>query len=546
LTEPISGRAAALTIAGVTSVGLALRVVLWLRPFIVLDRLFIPDDTYYTLNIARSLAHGHGPTVDGSTLTSGFQPLLGFLAVPFFWLSDSPTFAVRADLALLIVVDTATILLIGWIAHRLAGRLAAIVAASLWAISPVALSMAFGGLETSLAMFLELATVAAWIWANDRPSTLRSVAVGVIAALAVLSRIDAVFLVLALVIVQWWRGSRRALVPRAIACAVTLAPWWGWCIATFGTPVPTSGRPAHALAPAASFSTRTSALAVGAVSGGPFRPNDALRVWFVRHPALATISFWFVVALFVLVALVWARLVGRPRAHRDRGASGPDALAIAASLPVFAAALLVFYAWFAVTYYFTRYLAPVALVAALVVAVGVGRLAASPRRNRRLALGALAVAAVVPAVASLGTDVSYLTVSGRSAPRVGDASYYDTATGYADVARRIVRLPPRGSVLAGVQSGAIGYFGQDRLTVVNLDGVVNPDADAANRHGRIAEYMRSRGVTWIADYQLFVLGLEYQLRRLDPHVNGTLVATFPNDGGRPEYQVVRIDTKIAP
>jgi hypothetical protein len=354
--------------------------------------------------------------------------------------------------------------------------------------------------------------------------------------------------VLALVVVQLWRGSRRALVPGAIACALTLAPWWGWCIATFGTPIPTSGRPAHALAGSASFATQTSALALGAVSGGPFRPNDSLRVWFVRHATAATFAFWFVVALLVLLALVWARVVGRRRTHRDVGdsdTSQADALPIAASLPLFAAALLVFYAWFGLTYYFTRYLAPVAMVAALVVAVGVGRLAASRNPGRRLALGALALAAVVPTGAALGTDVSYLTSEARTVPRVGSADYYDTATGYADVALRIARLPPRGSVLAGYQSGAVGYFGQGRLTVVNLDGVVNPDAEAANRRGRIAEYVRRRNVSWIADYQLFVLGLEYQLRRLDPHVKGTLVATFPQDGARPEYQVVRIDTKIA-
>src|SRR5882757_7514778 len=66
--------ATVLAVAGLSLAGLGLRIAVLLRPLEIVDRLFIPDDTYYTLTIARSMAHGHGPTVDGSTLTSGFQP----------------------------------------------------------------------------------------------------------------------------------------------------------------------------------------------------------------------------------------------------------------------------------------------------------------------------------------------------------------------------------------------------------------------------------------------------------------------------------------
>ena len=49
-------------IAGITVVGFVLRLAVLVRPVGVIDKLFVPDDTYYTLTIARSLAHGHGPT----------------------------------------------------------------------------------------------------------------------------------------------------------------------------------------------------------------------------------------------------------------------------------------------------------------------------------------------------------------------------------------------------------------------------------------------------------------------------------------------------
>src|SRR5262245_57154945 len=166
-------------VIGSPSVGFGLRVAVFARPIGVIDKLFVPDDTYYTLTIARSIAHGHGPTVDGHTLTSGFQALLGFLMVPVYWLTDNPDTALRIDLVLLIVVDTLTIVVLAWIAYRFAGRVAAVVAAALWAISPVAVSMALGGLETSLAILGAVGLVAAWIWANDAPGNRRAVITGI-------------------------------------------------------------------------------------------------------------------------------------------------------------------------------------------------------------------------------------------------------------------------------------------------------------------------------------------------------------------------------
>lgn len=159
-------------------VGALLRGRLLTRPIAVLDRLVVPDDTYYTLTIARSLAAGHGPTVDGHTLTSGFQPLIAFLVTPMFWLTHDPDKALRADIGLLLICDLAIILFFAHIAHRLAGPLAAVVAAGVWAVSPMALVMAAGGLETTLAMLCELGLVAAALAAVRHPTPVRYAVVG--------------------------------------------------------------------------------------------------------------------------------------------------------------------------------------------------------------------------------------------------------------------------------------------------------------------------------------------------------------------------------
>jgi hypothetical protein len=78
-------------------------------------------------------------------------------------------------------------------------------------------------------------------------------------------------------------------------------------------------------------------------------------------------------------------------------------------------------------------------------------------------------------------------------------------TGYRDAALTVTRIPPAGSVLGAWQSGAFGYYAGDRLEVVNLDGVVNPDAADALRDDTTVAYMRDRNVDWLADFTLHIV-----------------------------------------
>jgi hypothetical protein len=509
-------------IIGITIVGFGLRLAVLLRPIGVIDKLFVPDDTYYTLTIARSIANGHGPTVDGHTLTSGFQALLGFLMVPAYWLTDSPDTALRIDLALLVVVDTLTIVVLAWIAYRFAGRVAAVTAAALWAVSPVAVSMALGGLETSLAILGAVGLVAAWIWANDAATTRRAVVTGAIAGLAVLARIDVALLVALLALLQLWRGPRRLLVPGAIAGAVVVAPWWIWCTVQFGTPIPTSGSAAHDLAPLRPFAREGLAQVAGAVVGGPFDVWRSLRQWLVDHPVAGMAVFWVLVVALVALGVVWARRRVMPQ------------LAVAA-LPVFAAGLLVFYAWFGVGWYFTRYLAPVACVASLIIAVAVEHVWRT-RGTWRVPLSVATAAVLLVGVVAV-VRATHRNLTDTEVPPIS----FDSITGYRDAAMAVVRVPPEGSVLGAYQSGAFGYYANDRIEVVNLDGVVNPDAADALRNGTTIAYMHDRGVDWLSDFTLhivaFVVGSKEQVHPA-PTVEG--VKGLPQYPPFPGYAMAHI------
>src|SRR5262249_26777684 len=149
-----------------------------------------------------------------------------------------------------------------------------------------------------------------------------------------------------------------------------------------------------------------------------------------------------------------------------------------------------FYAWFGLSWYFTRYLAPVACVATLLIAMLVARVAQSKSVRRAPALGALGLIAAVPLFAALRADVRSMRDNERR------EFAFDTITGYRNAARTVASIVPSGSVLGAWQSGAFGFYADDGVTVVNLDGVVNPDAADANRSDRLAFYIRDRRIDW--------------------------------------------------
>jgi hypothetical protein len=349
------------------------------------------------------------------------------------------------------------------------------------------------------------------MWANDTASAKRAVAVGVVAGLAVLARVDVALLVAVLALLQVWRGPRRLLLPGAIAGAVVVAPWWIWCTIQFGTPVPTSGSAAHDLATVRPFAREGLAQVAGAVAGGPFDVWRSLRDWLNDHPVAGMAVFWLFVVALVALGVLWALRRVMPQ------------LAVAA-LPVFAAGLLLFYAWFGVGFYFTRYLAPVACVVSLIIAVGVEHVWRARGAWRVPLFVGTAVVLLVGFVAVV--RATHRNLTDTEVPPLS----FDTVTGYRDAAMAVVQIPPEGSVLGAYQSGAFGYYANGRLEVVNLDGVVNSDAHDALRNGTIVRYMHDRGVDWLSDFGLHIVGFVVESEKV-VHPPPTVVGVK----GLPQY-----------
>jgi hypothetical protein len=473
-------------IAALTA-GVAIRVLLAMRNIEPLDDLFVPDDTYYTLGIARELAMGHGPSADGATLTNGFQPLQAFLLVPVFLLGASADAALRAAIVVSAIADVGALFALAGLARRAAGRTAGAVVAAAWGVSPLALANALNGLETSLSVCLVAAAMLLWDGERERPAAWRRVVLGVVLGLAVLARIDTVIAALLFGLVCL-RERRWELALTAAACAlVTVGGWWAYEVSHFGTVIPSSGAAVREIAGVHRSmyldARRQIAWATGTLIGAPFWTWSALRLYLFESLA----------ATLVALAAWGACLVAGTRSVRAALRGRAAALPVLVLFGWGVAVALLYVAYVPAVWFFSRYLLP----SAAGLAVWCGILLARATSNggparRRVALFA---AAVLPLVALAAGMPTFVSTPGATVDRG-----LDGAKGYRRAAREVLAQLPRGAVVGSLQSGALGYFGRYDVRVVNLDGVVDEDAAAAFASGRLAELAEQRGVTHLVDW----------------------------------------------
>jgi hypothetical protein len=196
------------------------------------------DDSYITFRYARNILQGNGfvynpgERVLGTTtplytlVMTGLAVLTGGADAPFPWLS----------LGLNAAADALTCLLLWRLGRHLRLPYAGFFAAAAWALAPFSVTFAIGGLETSLYVLLLTGTATAYL-------EKRSTTAGLLAALAVLTRPDALILVGPLMLDRLWRALRRRERLQAgelIAFFLPALAWLAFAALYFGSPIPHS------------------------------------------------------------------------------------------------------------------------------------------------------------------------------------------------------------------------------------------------------------------------------------------------------------------
>ncbi len=472
---------------------------------------FLYDDSFYDFQIARHIAHGDGPSFDGTHLTNGFQPLYVAFLVPMYWVAGSnDTLPIHAALVLSALCTVASAYLLYRILARRAGEMAAILSAGAWAFSPIVVRQAANGLETSFAMLMLAATVLFYldkIRPAERVERRRLVLMGLLAGGCVLARADLSFLVLALCLdfllvrrsLRAGRSWRREIATAGATCLVVCIPWMIYGVFAVGSPFPESGRATRflAIAYAPFFKLGPHSM----MSDGPSttfvaehfeRSIETLKVIPALHPffrgstklgerlhaprATEYLADAVGIALLAAFAVWWWK---RRKSARGRECREFEFLIGFAAMMVAAYSTFVFGVFFFLRYYYPVYFIGM-IFAGLALDDAIAYFQSRSIRVRGLALAGSGVYAV--SLLFMGYTSAF-----RSTPVY---RFYDAA--------RWIKTHTESSDTIGVfQSGAIGYLSGRR--VINLDGKVNHEAFAALRAGKLSSYVQSAGIDLVMD-----------------------------------------------
>jgi len=512
-----------LLVAGVFCAAVVFHLAVVNQDFPVLAKNgFLYDDSFYAFKIAHSLATGTGASFDGIHPTNGFQPLYVFLLVPFYWLFPSNLVTpIYAALMLSALFTALTAVLLFKILGRYTSSKVALLLTAIWAFSPVVTKQAANGLETSLALLLFASVVHVYlsrIRAVIAPPTRSFVVLGVLVGLAMLARIDEVFLGLVvlldyLLVLRKRRagtGALKGVFAAVLTAVVAYSPWVVYNAVSLGGVVQDSGTATRylSLAYAPFFGLGSTDVASSGPSAGflwgnivhsfsVLKLSPPLHAFFrgaeklgvaIGAPGTVTVLA-DVVGLALAAAFVYV-VVLRKRSLRVKGFDEIQFLLILAVVIIAAYSLYVFGAFFFVRYFYPIY---------FILCIYAGLL--FEELFRRLPLSAAAGRwsfAVILAGFMCAFSYMAYTCACKSYPIY---CFYDAARWVED------NTSPDDTI--GVfQSGAIGYFAHRR--VINLDGKVNSQALQALKGGRLGDYLRREGIDVVIDnknvLELFLTG----------------------------------------
>ncbi len=456
----------------------------------------LTDDAFYYFLTARHILQGAGPAVDSINASNGWHPLwllinLMVQALPL----PSPDASVHLALALSALLDSLVVFVLYHSARRYISVEAAAAGALIYALNAMPALQSVNGLETGLAALLIAAAWASTLRLSRAPTAANAFLWGLAFGLCFLARTDTV-------LILFWLGfygllrlpqtRRWRLVPFGAMVAIAfITPWLIWNWLTFGSPLAQTSAAAVPWAIRARYLMAHPDEPLWRLSLQAFaHPTAWLRGDYLGTPPLIGFLLW-------PLATLGLKDLRRPLASTALLLLGGGVTLILVHT------LLRYYPR---PWYFVVMAQSLALGLALLwerLSHPAGRLSSplstagegdwggeAPRSRlaRSIALAALVIALLVPGIV------------------VWQIGYYPWQTIQWEAAQWIRQNTPPQAVVASMNSGIMGYYGE--RTAINLDGVVNPQAFAAIRAGRLLAYMQEAGVDYFIDSD-YALESEY-------------------------------------
>jgi len=477
------------------------------------------DDAYYYLEIAKNIADGKGATFDGIHKTNGFHPLWLLILTA---LASVPGLGLTGLTRAMVLLQA--LLLLGslvLIRNILKGLLHPLLSAAvlLVVLYPRFFHIFTVGMESGLLIFLLFLTffLAPRLFKGISTGNwfFSSLALGVLSAAIVLTRLDALVFPAAVLVAlaakglfdrkTSWRTFTGALFAGGIVAAALL-PFLIWNYHNFGT-----------------FATVSSTMKVKWDLSGLGQNLSYLP--------LNTAEYYAGVLVALITVVLLLRKDGLTEEQRERSLY-PLTVFVVPAVAILAF-FLVFVKWALFAYAFASTL-PVIVIGAACLFILVSNAIKPDGARRKFALGIF----VLGCVLAVGLQAFSLSRVNRSAMmRIYDAALWARENTAED------------AVFAMKDCGAFGYYSE--RTTINLDGMVNDfEYQEYLRRGELEEYLAENSVDYFVQHAFWFKDKnvntgdyeEYSLYipcRVYEGEGGTLTVTKENEVFRSEYYYPR-------
>jgi hypothetical protein len=459
------------------------RLALAFRPETQLTQRLYQEDAYYSLTTANHLAHGNGFSVDGVHPTNGVQPLIVVLYSICFFISGADKWlGLRLTFGLMAIIEALCVVLIYKAIQTFKRKDKqysidpAMAGAVGWTFLFANLIHNAIGLETGLYAMMILWSL--YLYGRilelekqgERIANLRWIGFGAQLGLLVLTRIDGVFFVGAICLLELIK--RRNLLPSfliGIFAVIVSSPWWIYNYTKFGSLMPISGQ-SESIGSALLLNIQFSLTTIANTFLVLFYQESELGVTVIR---LSTVS------ILIIVAMVLWRQYGRAYIKKSYEPRPLIALFIAS------ACLVVYYTFFFnAPHFIGRYFHPLRVAVLLIVILCLPALYERWKASSKFSIVRIAISCY------LAIGIAY-----NAAHYIYNFTTKDVNALYQ--AGKWAEQHPEHKV-GMTSSGVAGFISNN---VVNLDGKVNYDALLARHHDSLGYYVVNSGIDVLADWE---------------------------------------------
>ncbi|MFB6192551.1 MAG: ArnT family glycosyltransferase [Haloarculaceae archaeon] len=480
-----------------------------------LSREVVASDAFYYFVLARRIAAGEGVVFNTGVPTNGFHPLYAAVLVPIYELLPGFGPPLRAAVAIGAAVSVLTAVPIYLLGAELRSETAGLVGALCWLLNPFVIDLSVLGMEVPFQVFFAAAfswfAVSRSLTDPGRGTVCQWVVAGVLLGFAFLGRMDMAMLAVGffgVVAVGLFRGATQLrnltgpIIGGTTATAV-ITPWLAWSLTTVGRLTPASGAALRweLRSYPERYGSYLDTVAVAALATGEDVWSYFLHVEPGTYLGKAAVSLLALVLLASLVASV-------RRSDELRSFVGRVDFFVVTGVLYYA--FYVFYqtdvrGWYAL---FTTFLLTV------LVAVGVD----ATRTWSGIGRERLARAVIVSLLLSGAVSVGVQTVGGE----------HDEEHPRWTAARYVGAELPEGTVVGSYNADIYQYYAPG-VEVLNLDGLMNPEALEARRDGRMAAYLCAEDAEYLLDPARDVAHLNRSrepVRETDRRIDLRRVETF--------------------